>query len=53
MVSFARLPGFDFREIEDVVDDAEKCWAGALDLEHVITLARRELSLKGRGARGR
>ena len=41
-----QLAGLDLGEIEDVVDDAEQVLAGALDLEHVIALARREVGLE-------
>ena len=42
-----QLAGLDLREIEDVIDDAEQVLAGALDLEHVVALTRREVGLQG------
>ena len=41
-----QFAGLDLREIENVVDDAEQVLAGALDLLHVVALARREVGLQ-------
>ena len=41
-----QLAGLDLREVEDVVDDAEQVLAGALDLLHVVALARRKIGLQ-------
>ena len=41
-----QLARLDLREIENVVDDAEQVLARTLDLQHVVALARRKVSLQ-------
>src|SRR4030095_1627668 len=38
-VFYGQFPGFNFREVQDVVDDAEKMLSGLLNLAHVALLA--------------
>ena len=41
------LARLDFREVENVVDDAQQMLSGTLDLDEVIALPRRHLRFQG------
>src|SRR5690606_19218100 len=43
-----QLAGFDLREVENVVDDAEQVLARAFDLENVIALPGTEIRLQSK-----
>ena len=42
-----QFAGLDFREIQDVVDDAQQRARGVVDLAHIVMLARIELGFEG------
>ena len=43
---YGQFPCLNFRDVENIVDDAEQMLAGALDLLDVVALARRQLGLQ-------